>query len=330
MNYSEDKPMVSVVMIAYNQAGVISEAIRGVVNQKAPFKIELVIVDDASSDATYDVALDWQRRFPDIIKVFRNPRNIGIQANYVEAFRHCTGKYLAMCDADDYWFCKRKLAIQVGYMERHPDCAITFHRVVNLYVDNGEMSLSNGGQAPDATAADLSRANFITNLSVVYRRELVDTLALPSWVLDINLIDYAMHLFYASKGYIHYFKRPMAVYRVSRSGGTWSMAQNYRRLEMALKVREHLMSHFADREDITSGLKEASTDILLSMINAAGDDMALHKAAIQRLLSMNVFKSEKEIEAAAAKRNVIRKSTLKKVASSARAAISRLIPRPHP
>ena len=121
MQHCEHIPMVSVAMIAYNKERLIARAIEGVVRQRAPFAIELIIVDDASTDATLGVARMWQERYPDIIKVFANKTNLGLQANYIEAFSHCTGKYLAICDADDCWCSPSKLRRQVRYMEKNPD-----------------------------------------------------------------------------------------------------------------------------------------------------------------------------------------------------------------
>lgn len=322
-------PMVSVAMIAFNKEREIADAIRGVVGQRAGFPIELVIVDDASTDSTHDVALAWQKRYPEMIRVVRNPSNKGLQANYIEAFRHCRGRYLAICDADDYWICRTKLARQVAYMEAHQECALTFHRVVNYYESTGEMSLSNGGMRSDCDAAALSRSNFITNLSVVYRRELVDLSALPDWILDDRSPDYAMHMFYAAQGSIHYFSRPMGLYRIGPKGA-WSQTEAYRRLEMSLIVREHLIGHFASRTDLTAGLREAASSILLGMIEAAAGDPARCADARLRLKRIGVIATDQAIDEALAARRGGRRPVMARMLSKARAIASRLLPVPRP
>ncbi len=319
--------MVSVAMIAYNKADVIGDAIKGVVSQWAPFEIELIIVDDASTDTTYAVASEWARRYPDIIKLYRNAANKGLQANYVEAFSHCRGKYLAVCDADDYWIYRRKLAVQVGYMERHPECALTFHRVVNYYEKDGTMSLSNGGQRRDCDIIALSRSNFITNLSVVYRKDLVDLTRLPSWILDDRSPDYAMHMLYARHGNIHYFRRPMGVYRIGASGA-WSLTERYRRLEMSLSVREHLLDTFGDRPDGVSGLERSVRDILVAMVSAAGDDDARRSYALGKLRQRFPDFDEAAIQQYGTA--VATQSSVKKLLTFIRASVSRLLPLPKP
>lgn len=321
------RPMVSVAMIAYNKADVIAEAIRGVVKQRVPFDIELVIVDDASADSTYDVASEWAARYPGVIKLYRNAANKGLQANYIEAFSLCTGKYLAICDADDYWFYSRKLAVQVAYMEAHPDCAITFHRVVNYYEADGSMSLSNGRQLRDCGIAELSRSNFITNLSVVYRKDLVDLTKLPSWLLDDRSPDYAMHMLYARHGAIHYFRRPMGVYRIGASGA-WSLTERYKRLEMSLSVREHLIDTFADVPVAVSGLEASVADILLAMVSAAGDDKAKRSYALGKLRERFPDFDEARIGRALQGDAVVHKPLVKRFLTSVRRQVSRLLPRP--
>ena len=286
------RPMVSVVMIAYNSSRYIGQAIEGVVRQRRDFDVQLVICDDASTDSTAEVVADWSRRYPGVIDYHRNERNLGVQGNYLEAFRHCRGRYLAMCDADDYWCCRTKLARQVAYMEEHPGCALTYHRVINYYEATGEMSLSNGGGMVERSAQGLAARNVITNLSVMYRADLLDLRNLPEWLGEIRLLDYAMHMLYAQHGSVHYMSRPMGVYRHLPTA-IWSLAEQSRRRDMALDVRRHLIRALAHRPDLTGPLE----------------------AACQRML-----------DAAAAPQAPARRSLM----SRCRAAVSRLLPVPKP
>ncbi|MCM1110625.1 MAG: glycosyltransferase, partial [Clostridium sp.] len=241
-------------MIAYNKEREIDEAIRGVVGQRCDFPVELIVMDDCSTDRTGEIARRWADRRPDRVRYVRNERNLGLQRNYIAGFRRATGRYMAVCDADDYWTDSRKLSRMVTWMEANPACAVAFHRVVNLYEPSGEMSLSNGGLRRDLTAADLSRSNFITNSSVLYRRALVDLDALPEWIADDRSPDYAFHMFYAARGTLRFFPRPMGVYRKA-AGSAWSLTDAAERLRMSIAVREHLLREFAARPDIVAGLE---------------------------------------------------------------------------
>lgn len=258
------EPMVSVVMIAYNKEKYIDEAIRGVVKQRVDWPIELIVMDDYSTDATSEKALEWCRKYPHIVRYVRNPENLGLQRNYMAGFALCRGRYMAICDADDYWFYRGKLAKMVSYMEQNQGCAVSFHRMVNYYEGSGEKSLSNGGTPRDTTIADLSRSNYITNSAVMYRRGLVDLLSLPEWIAEDRSPDYAMHMLYAAHGSIHFFSRPMGVYRKA-GGSAWSMIGRRRRLEMSLTVRERLLETLGHIPGVREGLEISIKNIYGAM-----------------------------------------------------------------
>lgn len=278
------QPLVSVMMIAYNQENFIDEAIRGVILQEVPFGVELVIGDDCSTDSTAERCRRWQEKYPDVIRLLPRNENLGVQRNYIDVYSHCRGRYIAVCEGDDYWCDRTKLKRQVEYMEAHVGCTVCFHRVVNYYIDTRTMSLSNGGQREDTTVVDLARSNYITNLSVMYRRGVFGEL--PVWVEQVAAPDYVFHMLHASKGYIHYISRPMAVYRQSAKG-VWSMVGEKRRLRMSMDVRERLMAYFAKEPDIVSGLNDAYTAIAISLILACEssggeDDVPLVRGRIFR------------------------------------------------
>lgn len=271
---NDDAPMVSVVMIACNNEATLREAIDGVLGQQCDFSIELLVSDDASSDSTPAIIDEYARLYPGVVMPLHHDVNVGIQRNYLSVFPHCRGRYMAMCDADDYWCSRHKLARQVAYMESHEGCAVCFHRVVNLYLPSREMSLSGRPARADMTINDLARANVITNMSVMYRRSLVDLGALPGWMEEVKLVDYVMHMLYAAHGSIHFINRPMGVYR-QWSGGAWSRTSRERQLAMSLKVRQYLMEQFSDRPAVVAGLKEASLKIEEAMARVAAGETGL-------------------------------------------------------
>lgn len=265
-----DMIKISVVVITYNQAHCIDRALRSVLAQRGDFALELIVANDASTDSTLLHVRKWEQLFPDKVKVINHEKNVGFQRNYLSAIRAATGKYLCMCDADDYWTDESKLRRQMDYMESHPECAVVFHRIVNVYEQTGVKTLSNGGQAADTDIVDLSRRNYITNLSVMYRRELMPAETLPEWIGEVSLPDYAYHMLYAAHGSIHYISRPMGVYS-KNSVGAWSLSNRVRQYEMALDVRLRLMDYFGVDSAAYPGLRDASVDLLTAIL-ATGQD----------------------------------------------------------
>ena len=120
------QPLVSVKMITYNHAPYIAQAIEGVIQQKTNFPFELVIGEDCSTDGTREIVFDYQRKYPDIIRVITSDKNVGMNKNGYRTMKACRGKYVAFCEGDDYWHHPNKLQIQANYMEDHPKCGMVY------------------------------------------------------------------------------------------------------------------------------------------------------------------------------------------------------------
>ena len=114
-------PLVSVLSITYNQERYIAQAIESFLSQHVTFPYEIVIGEDCSTDATMDIVSDFERRYPDIIRVVSSSHNVGVVANFLRTFEACLGKYVAMCEGDDYWHHPHKLQRQVEFLEAHTD-----------------------------------------------------------------------------------------------------------------------------------------------------------------------------------------------------------------
>lgn len=113
-------------MITYNHAPYIAQAIEGVVQQKTTSPFELVIGEDCSTDGTREIVFEYQKKYPDIIRVITSDKNIGATRNGLRTVKACQGKYIAFCEGDDYWHHPHKLQKQVDYLESHPECGLVF------------------------------------------------------------------------------------------------------------------------------------------------------------------------------------------------------------
>ena len=122
-----DAPLVSVCMITYNHGAYIRDAIDGVVMQKTDFPFELVIGEDCSQDDTRRICFEYQRKYPDKIRVLWSSTNVFNKgSNDRRTFAHCRGKYIAICEGDDYWTDPLKLQKQVSVMEQNPTVGLCF------------------------------------------------------------------------------------------------------------------------------------------------------------------------------------------------------------
>jgi glycosyltransferase involved in cell wall biosynthesis len=113
-------PLVSVVMITYNHERYLAEAIEGVVRQETSFPIELLIGEDCSTDGTREIALSYQKRFPEMIRVITSEQNVGAHENFARVLASARGKYIAFCEGDDFWHRPDKLERQVSALDADP------------------------------------------------------------------------------------------------------------------------------------------------------------------------------------------------------------------
>lgn len=119
-----DRPLVSVWIVTYNQQEFISQCIEGALMQVVDFPIEIIIGEDCSTDRTREICLSYQEKFPDIIKVIENEVNLGLSKNWINTLKACKGRYIALCEGDDYWTEPMKLQKQLNFLEENVDISL--------------------------------------------------------------------------------------------------------------------------------------------------------------------------------------------------------------
>ena len=219
-----DYPRLSVVCLAYNAAPYIRQALDGFLMQKTRFPFEVLIHDDASTDGTADIIREYAERFPDIIRpVFQreNQFSKGVAASSAFLWPLIRGKYVAMCEGDDYWTDPLKLQKQADWLDSHPGSAVCFHPVTVHFEDGSRPDSVYPAQkdCPDGfTFQGLLRHNFMQTNSVVFRWKLKGREGeVPT---DISPRDWFTNLIHAEKGPIGFLPDVMGVYR-RHPGGVW-------------------------------------------------------------------------------------------------------------
>jgi glycosyltransferase involved in cell wall biosynthesis len=234
------RPTISVLMIAYNVAPYIAQALDSVLMQEVDFDYEIVVGEDCSTDRTRAIVQDYAARHPGRIRPLLRERNLGMNLNFMETLLALRGEYVALLDADDYWTSATKLQRQVDFLRSHPDCSICFHNALVVYEDGSRPShpfhmkepahlISHHIPKPISTVDDLAGGNFMQTCSVVFRAGLYGTL--PPWYLEMPTFDWPLHLLNAEHGHVAYLDEVMGVYRVHH-GSFWSTNMVfYRKLE---------------------------------------------------------------------------------------------------
>ena len=120
-------PLVSVVVLAYNQAAYIRRAVDGILSQKTDFSFEILIGDDASTDGTGEILREYAKKHPGRIRLFLREENLGASRNVYELLCAARGTYIATCEGDDYWVSPHKLQKQKEALEENPACVGCVH-----------------------------------------------------------------------------------------------------------------------------------------------------------------------------------------------------------
>lgn len=235
--------MCSICCITYNHESVIQQAVHSFIAQKTDFEFDIVISDDGSTDSTV-IKLDKliQNETPKLL-VTRNQRSSGAIENFVHCLQNCHGKYIAICDGDDYWTDPYKLQKQVDYLEQHPDCAICYHRVHTL--QDGQLlpeTLNTATTAANYTLDDLLPGNKMHTVSVVFRNTF--STGIPAWISRCPIGDYPLHCYNAQQGYIHYMPDIMAVYRL-HSASYYSHLPQYHKYVKIIQTLEIMRRHLS-------------------------------------------------------------------------------------
>jgi glycosyltransferase involved in cell wall biosynthesis len=236
--YQKDciQPKVSVHMITYNHAAYIAQAIESVLMQETDFEVELVIGDDCSTDETQTLLRNYARRFPGIIKLLLQEKNIGMQRNAHKVTLACRGDYIAYLEGDDYWTASDKLLKQVRMLEADHSLALSHHRV--SHYDESKKKITSefppqerrmitcGGQL-------LAEGNFIQTCSLLVRRKLIPKMS--EELLNLKMGDWPLCALVSQYGLISYIDENMSTYRLHENSA-WSSTNFKYREEASMEM----------------------------------------------------------------------------------------------
>jgi glycosyltransferase involved in cell wall biosynthesis len=234
---------VSICMITYGHQEYIEQSINAVLNQKTSFDIELILANDNSPDKTNEIVQDIIASHPNGSKIvyLNNSVNLGMMPNFAQALQKCTGKYIALCEGDDYWIDDKKLQKQVDFLEKNADFAICFHKVnVETNGTIGDDSITSKSNET-TTIYDLAKGNYMHTCSVVYRNHLFTDF--PNYFFASPIGDYFLHLLNARYGKIHFIDETMAIYRVHATS-YWSSKQQIEREQIWIEFIENIKENF--------------------------------------------------------------------------------------
>jgi glycosyltransferase involved in cell wall biosynthesis len=230
-------PLVSISCVTYNHASYIREALDSFLMQKTTFPVEILIYDDASTDGAVEIIKEYESKFSTIIFPIYQSQNQflqGIRGMMTRFnFPRARGKYIALCEGDDYWTDPLKLQKQVDFLEGHPSYSGAAHQSLMVFTDEikKEPKLFNDHTITDIEVNHLLEDRLFHTASLIFRSEITVKHQLPT---NITAGDRALFFLLTAYGKIYYSQEVMCCYRKHTEGmSNWVTTEM---LEKDLKI----------------------------------------------------------------------------------------------
>ncbi|KRB55965.1 glycosyltransferase [Flavobacterium sp. Root186] len=221
----DTQPLVSIICTTFNHENFISETLNGFLIQKTTFPFEIIVHDDASTDNTASVINDFAAKYPLIIKPILQKENqyskkeVNIWSDFT--FPKAKGKYIALCEGDDYWIDELKLQKQVDFLENNTEYVITW---TDFYTKKDAELISNdfNSTLPAVYTIDfntLFKPYCTYTLTSVFKKDAVDPFDYKKFEYSKDNTLYALALCNGKGAFLNF---QGAVYRW-HSGGIYSL-----------------------------------------------------------------------------------------------------------
>jgi glycosyltransferase involved in cell wall biosynthesis len=243
LNNVNQNPLVSVCVQTYKHVNYIKQCLDGILFQKTNFEFEILLGEDDSNDGTRELCEDYAKRYPDKIRLFLHHRENNIKIggqptgrfNFLYNLHSSKGKYIALCEGDDYWTDPLKLQKQVDFLEKNKDYALHSTNA-NIY-KNKEKSITKQ-LSRSFTAIDILKKNFTYTASLCFRKE---DISKPDFFNKSPAGDWLLIL-YALKSKKGFFSNEVTcVYRIHK-GGIWSQLEKENKMAI-MKRFENLKAN---------------------------------------------------------------------------------------
>ena len=222
--------LVSICCITYNHERYIADAIESFLMQKTKFNFEIIIHDDASTDGTKSIIEDYSKRYPEIISPIYQTTNQLSQGRKIfpTLFEKAKGKYIALCEGDDYWTDDLKLQIQADFLLNNPNYCLCVHSTNRMNYINKSVSIigSFSKSKPFGMSELLYNTDTIFHTSsMIFKSEFVKIL--PQYYYTAPVGDFPIKVHLLSLGEAYYINKTMSTHRY-KVPESWSESQtNY-------------------------------------------------------------------------------------------------------
>lgn len=231
-----NRPFVTIASTTYNMEAYIGEAIESWLAQETSFPTEIIISDDGSTDGTCDVVRAFIKEHPNIRLI--STGHIGKMPNFIRSLKESKGKYVALCDGDDYWIDTHKLQKQFDFMESNPEFSECFTNSYVINTDTGERKIAKTHIWDESDTKGLLTHRDDDNVQMspghtstfFYRNQFLEDY--PKWMYGDVMTDFPLYMLMSRFGKAKFINDLTSVYRHRPDGVSsknFSFERNIRR-----------------------------------------------------------------------------------------------------
>ncbi|WP_268225536.1 glycosyltransferase [Sinomicrobium oceani] len=269
-----DKPLVSVCVQTYQHSPYIRECLDGILMQKTDFAFEILLGEDSSSDGTREICMEYAKKYANKIRLFLHHRenNIKIDGkptgrfNFLYNLYNAEGKYIAICEGDDYWIDSLKLQKQVDFMEANEEDYVGVYTNYKICDQDGRLIESKGlkeSHPPFFDRLSVFGRYSSQTLTVLYKNT-PEAINKMSEFTDFLNADRVLAVMMAQHGKIKYMDFISGVYRWGSGMHSTKSAKvkRARRFELYKRFKQN----FKQKEDVVSAINQRLNNLYIDEI----------------------------------------------------------------
>lgn len=261
---SEKDIQVSICSLVYNHAKYLRKCLEGFVNQKTNFDYEIWIHDDASTDGSVEIIKEYAEKYPDLFHLVLQKENQyskgkdGKGGLHNAVFPYVKGKYIALCEGDDYWVDEYKLQKQFDAMEANPNCALCGTRVeivneqgISQKEQYPKFAMKTGVILADEWREKMKYISFIQTSTYFFRAEIVkkEIEENREYLVGAPIGDVLLQMRCAEDGDLYFIDEITSCYRTASEG---SFSQRLLDKEKRIEVHKKLIEIFHQYNEYTN------------------------------------------------------------------------------
>lgn len=282
------KPLVSILCPTYNHVNYISDTLNGFLIQETDFPFEIIINDDASTDGTTEIVKKYAEVYPNIIIPIIQDENQWSKGVRPRTVLHpkARGKYIAICEGDDYWLDKHKIAKQLSALEADENTVMTYHHAICID-KNGLVVDFHKASESGYSRKELKKSPFVPTLTRLYRNKDYPWLKEASLPIAGDIVQTTYLSRFGGARFVD--EIIPSVYR-QHEGGVWSQKSEIEKRRITVEALLFIAERYELESDSDGKIYFLNRAIINSLDKTSAKEMVIITINILRITFKKIRK----------------------------------------